>query len=230
MKRLVGNKHDRTKCPYCLKEIMASLISIRIHMTSHIPEGYTFSVTEIKSRTNRCKTLFQLSITGPCRCGCGKILNYPNEKGWLPDTIPPFVVSGHNMKPGDRNAGSFPKGNEPWNKDQKFPDMPRNSGMFEEGNVPANYNGGVAISDGYAMVLDPTGAKHASGVRKRIPRARLVAEKVLGRPLAPGEILLHKDGDRLNDSPGNLELTTRTESYRRHRTGIYAKINKEKEG
>jgi hypothetical protein len=35
---------------------------------------------------------------------------------------------------------------------------------------------------------------------------RVVAEALLGRPLAPGEVVHHKDGDKLNNSPDNLEV------------------------
>lgn len=33
---------------------------------------------------------------------------------------------------------------------------------------------------------------------------RVVAEKMLGRPLRPGEVVHHIDGDKQNNSPGNL--------------------------
>jgi hypothetical protein len=35
---------------------------------------------------------------------------------------------------------------------------------------------------------------------------RLVAEKMLGRPLEPGEVVHHIDGDKTNNSPGNLRV------------------------
>ena len=35
---------------------------------------------------------------------------------------------------------------------------------------------------------------------------RIVMEGVIGRPLRPYETVHHKDGDRLNNAPGNLEL------------------------
>ena len=35
---------------------------------------------------------------------------------------------------------------------------------------------------------------------------RAVAEAMLGRPLRPGEVVHHKDGNKLNNDPANLEV------------------------
>lgn len=35
---------------------------------------------------------------------------------------------------------------------------------------------------------------------------RIVAELILGRPLEPGEVVHHKDGNKRNNSPENLEI------------------------
>lgn len=35
---------------------------------------------------------------------------------------------------------------------------------------------------------------------------RVVMERMLGRPLRPGEVVHHKDGNILNNAPGNLQL------------------------
>lgn len=37
---------------------------------------------------------------------------------------------------------------------------------------------------------------------------RIVAERMLGRPLLPGEVVHHIDGDKRNNSPGNLMIFT----------------------
>lgn len=46
---------------------------------------------------------------------------------------------------------------------------------------------------------------------------RIIMERILGRPLQPGEIVHHKDGNFLNNDPENLELLpSQAEHARRH--------------
>lgn len=45
---------------------------------------------------------------------------------------------------------------------------------------------------------------------------RTVAERLLGRPLLPGEIVHHKDHDKRNNRPDNLEVMTQAEHARLH--------------
>ena len=51
-----------------------------------------------------------------------------------------------------------------------------------------------------------------NGVHKH----RVVAEKMLGRPLRPGEIVHHEDGDKSNNAPYNLKVMTQSEHIREH--------------
>ena len=45
---------------------------------------------------------------------------------------------------------------------------------------------------------------------------RRVAEAMLGRPLQPGEIVHHIDGDRHNNDPANLRVMTQADHIREH--------------
>jgi transposase-like protein len=49
---------------------------------------------------------------------------------------------------------------------------------------------------------------------KKRPLHRLVMEKKLGRPLVSDEIVRHRDGDLLNNDPGNLVIVSREEHFR----------------
>lgn len=45
---------------------------------------------------------------------------------------------------------------------------------------------------------------------------RVVAEQKIGRALLPGEVVHHKDGDKWNNNPDNLEVMTQSEHARIH--------------
>jgi hypothetical protein len=65
--------------------------------------------------------------------------------------------------------------------------------------------GRVIDEDGYVLIYNPD---HPH-VRKHVPYVlehRLVMEKVVGRLLNPKEVVHHKDGNKLNNSPQNLQL------------------------
>lgn len=49
---------------------------------------------------------------------------------------------------------------------------------------------------------------------------RVVAERMLGRPLQNTEIVHHEDGNHLNNDPSNLEVITQGEHMQRHGLGI----------
>lgn len=52
---------------------------------------------------------------------------------------------------------------------------------------------------------------------------RVVAERMLGRPLFKGEIVHHKDGNKKNNDPANLAVMTQAQHMREHGMGIPGK-------
>jgi hypothetical protein len=55
---------------------------------------------------------------------------------------------------------------------------------------------------------------------KREAEHRLVMEKKLGRKLTSKDIVHHRDGNKLNNDPDNLVLTTRAEHIETHRKDL----------
>ncbi len=80
-----------------------------------------------------------------------------------------------------------------------------------------NYKGGQVIAKGYVWFLIPDHPRHTP--RGYVKRAWLVMEEQLGRYLEPGEIVHHKDGDKLNDDPNNLMVTDRRRHGHEHNGG-----------
>lgn len=69
------------------------------------------------------------------------------------------------------------------------------------------------------------GAQRGRGTRGYVKRGarhehRIVAEQTLGRPLRKGEVVHHKDEDKHNNSPDNLEVLSQAEHMQRHGIGI----------
>jgi hypothetical protein len=64
--------------------------------------------------------------------------------------------------------------------------------------------GRIIDQDGYILTKSPD---HPSRDRHNYVREhRLVAEQILGRYLQPQEVVHHKDGDKQNNNPDNLEV------------------------
>lgn len=82
--------------------------------------------------------------------------------------------------------------------------------------------GGVAAADMNAARLRATRKPDSKSYVKDKGRHehRTVAEQMIGRPLAPGEVVHHEDCDKTNNSPDNLIVfPTQAEHYRHHSLG-----------
>lgn len=80
------------------------------------------------------------------------------------------------------------------------------------------WKGGRSIaSNGYVLVR--VGADHhLADVRGYAYEHRIVAEQALGRRLKPGELVHHRDGDKKNNHPDNLEVVAgNAEHFVHHR-------------
>jgi len=82
----------------------------------------------------------------------------------------------------------------------------------------AGRKGGTKAKHGTGSV-DPYGYRMIYANGRRVREHRHVMELVLGRPLLASEVVHHRDGNRLNNSPSNLELlsgqTVHTDLHRK---------------
>jgi hypothetical protein len=81
-----------------------------------------------------------------------------------------------------------------------------------------NWSGGrVVASNGYILIY--VGKDHPlADVRGYAYEHRLVAERAIGRPLLDGELVHHKDENKQNNDPSNLEVVQgNAEHFVRHR-------------
>jgi hypothetical protein len=81
------------------------------------------------------------------------------------------------------------------------------------GEGHASWRGGSYIDRwGYRMVRAPERGR----ANPYVPEHVLVAEKAAGRQLKRSEVVHHIDGDKLNNTPGNLLICTRSHHKKLH--------------
>jgi len=72
--------------------------------------------------------------------------------------------------------------------------------------------------DGYVMMRCGVIPRSAKGARYKLVH-RIIAEHMLGRPLRRDEVVHHKNGDRSDNYPSNLEVTTQAKHAKLHYGG-----------
>lgn len=92
--------------------------------------------------------------------------------------------------------------------------MSLRKGQLAQAKNP-NWKGGRTVaSNGYVLVKRP---EHPSAdSRGYVYEHRLVAERMLGRALLPGEEVHHRDGNKHNNTPGNLEVAPSRHHHQVH--------------
>lgn len=83
-------------------------------------------------------------------------------------------------------------------------DIPYKPFLQSMENNPAWRGGRMTDKDGYVLVMSPTHPRR--NIHGYVREHRLVMERTLGRHLKPTEVVHHKDGDKQNNTPDNLEL------------------------
>lgn len=124
-----------------------------------------------------------------CACGCGKPTRRYKE-----------TKASRGMKKGDY---------------ARF--LPNHHLRTMTGKRNPMWQGGMTVTDGYVVVRAP-GHPRARGEGHYVRKHILVMEKRLGRYLTANEIVHHRDGNRMNNRIGNLQLfASHAEHMNEHR-------------
>lgn len=107
------------------------------------------------------------------------------------------------------NSGNFPKGNLPWNKNKKgihlSPDSEFKKDQFVGENHPS-WKGGIQQPKNDCVHL-------YTGNGQRVRKPRKIYEDNFGS-IPEGYVVIHLDGNKLNDEPNNLLAISRAQLVR----------------
>lgn len=108
--------------------------------------------------------------------------------------------------------GTFKKGHTPWNIGKKGVNGESNTvftkGDHHTGETHVSWKGGVQVMKSDCTYL-------WDGTSKRARRPRVAYEETFGA-IPKGYVIIHKDGNRYNDNPNNLEAISRAENLKRN--------------
>ncbi len=84
----------------------------------------------------------------------------------------------------------------------------RTQSEWQKGKRPSNWKGSTIAAGGYIYVrIEPQDPMSGMATKEGyVMEHRLVVARQIGRPLSPREVVHHKDSNRQNNDPLNLEL------------------------